>query len=126
MKQKLALCCTLIHQPVVLFLDEPTTAIDILGARTVRTLIKRLSTEFHKTIVLTTHDLTEIEQLCDRVGIMVKGKLAAIGTSDEIEQQFKKAELEDVFIGLATGEGVLESDLIHSKKSGILGKILGR
>lgn len=127
MKRKVLVARALVMDPELVFLDEPTTAIDILGARTVRNLITKLSKEYNKTIVLTTHDLTEIEQLCDRVGIMVKGKLAAIGRPDELELQFKKAELEDVFIGLATGEGVLSEDYAQfTQKKGILSKLLGR
>ena len=100
------------------FRGEPTTGIDILGARTVRNLIKRLSKEYQKTIILTTHDLSEVEELCDRVGILVKGKLAAVGRPDELEEEFKQADIEDVFIGLTTGEGVLEEEMIDTKKKG--------
>ncbi|MHA2252885.1 MAG: ABC transporter ATP-binding protein [Candidatus Kariarchaeaceae archaeon] len=106
MKRKVLVARAIVMNPDLIFLDEPTTGIDILGARTVRNLIKKLSKELQKTIILTTHDLNEVSELCDRVGIMVNGRLAAIGTPDDLEQQFKKAHLEDVFIGLATGEGI--------------------
>jgi ABC-2 type transport system ATP-binding protein len=108
-------------------LDEPTTGIDILGARTVRNVIKKLSKELHKTIILTTHDLTEVGELCDRVGILVKGKLAAVGTPDELEEKFQRAGLEDVFIGLTTGEGVIEEEfLIKEKKQTLFSRIIKR
>lgn len=127
MKRKVLVARALVMDPDLIFLDEPTTGIDILGARTVRNLIKRLAKELHKTVILTTHDLTEVEELCDRVGILVKGKLAAIGTPDELEQQFTQAHLEDVFIGLTTGEGVLEEDLTTAKrKRGLFSRILRR
>jgi ABC-type multidrug transport system ATPase subunit len=58
----------------------------------------------NKTIFLTTHDLTDLEELCDRVGIIHEGKIIAIGTPDELEEKFKKSGLEDLFIGLTTGE----------------------
>jgi len=77
----------------------------------------------HKTIILTTHDLSEVSELCDRVGIMVKGKMAAVGTPDELEEKFQKAGLEEVFIGLSTGEGVLDADGFSQpakKRKGIL------
>lgn len=106
MKRKVLVARSMVVDPDLIFLDEPTTAIDILGARTVRNLIKRMAKEMHKTIILTTHDLTEVGELCDRVGIMVNGKLVAIGTPDQLEEKFKKSNLEDVFIGLATGEGI--------------------
>jgi len=106
MKRKVLVARALVMDPDLVFLDEPTTGIDILGARTVRNLIAKMSKEMHKTIVLTTHDLNEVGELCDRVGIMVNGKLAAVGTADELEDHFKAAHLEEVFIALATGEGI--------------------
>ena len=106
MKRKVLVGRALVLQPEILFLDEPTTGIDVLGARVVRHLLKQLSEREKITTVLTTHDLTEIQQLCDRVGILVEGKLAAIGTPVELEAQFKAVNLEDVFVGLATGERV--------------------
>ncbi len=126
MKRKVLVARALVMDPDLIFLDEPTTGIDILGARTVRNLIKRLAKELNKTVILTTHDLSEVEELCDRVGILVKGKLAAIGSPDELEQQFTRAHLEDVFIGLTTGEGVLEEDLTTKKRRGFISRILRR
>ena len=104
MKRKVLVARALVTNPDLVFLDEPTTGIDIVGARVIRNLIKKLSTELNKTIFLTSHDLAEIEMLCDRVGILSEGRLAAIGTPDELEQTFKATGLEDVFIGLSTGE----------------------
>jgi ABC-2 type transport system ATP-binding protein len=104
MKRKVLVARSLVTNPDLLFLDEPTTGIDILGARVIRNLIKKLSKEMNKTIFLTTHDLTDLEELCDRVGIIHEGKIIAIGTPDELEEKFKKSGLEDLFIGLTTGE----------------------
>ncbi|MHA2247932.1 MAG: ABC transporter ATP-binding protein [Candidatus Hodarchaeales archaeon] len=127
MKRKVLVARALVMDPELIFLDEPTTGIDILGARTVRNLIKRMSKELQKTVILTTHDLSEVEELCDRVGILVRGKLAAIGSPDELEKEFKQADIEDVFIGLTTGEGVLEEDLtMVKKKHGLISRILRR
>ena len=106
MKRKVLVGRALALHPEILFLDEPTTGIDVLGARRVRNLLRQLSEKEKITTVLTTHDLTEVEQLCDRVGILVNGKLVAIGNSDELENEFKAANLEDLFVGLATGESV--------------------
>ncbi|MFX0069422.1 MAG: ABC transporter ATP-binding protein [Candidatus Hodarchaeota archaeon] len=106
MKRKVLVGRALVLYPEILFLDEPTTGIDILGARIVRHLLKQLSETEKITTVLTTHDLTEIKQLCNRVGILVEGKLVAIGRPDELEDKFKAADLEDVFVGLVTGERV--------------------
>jgi ABC-2 type transport system ATP-binding protein len=127
MKRKVLVARALVMDPDLVFLDEPTTGIDILGARTVRNVIKKLSKELHKTIILTTHDLSEVGELCDRVGILVKGKLAAVGTPDELEEKFQKAGLEDVFIGLTTGEGVIEEEFLsQAKKQTLFSRILKR
>ena len=104
MKRKVLVARSLVSNPDLIFLDEPTTGIDILGARVIRTLIKKLSKELNKTIFLTTHDLTDLSELCDRVGIINGGKLVAIGTPDELEEKFKRTGLEDLFIGLTSGE----------------------
>lgn len=104
MKRKVLVARALVSDPDLLFLDEPTTGIDILGARVIRNLIKRLSKELQKTIFLTTHDLTDLTELCDRVGIIHEGELIAIGTPDELEEKFKASGLIDLFIGLTTGE----------------------
>jgi len=103
MKRKVLVARAVVMDPDLIFLDEPTTGIDVLGARTVRNLIKELA-RTKKTIILTTHDLNEVAELCDRVGILVAGKLVAIGTPKELEEKFKQANLEDVFIALSTGE----------------------
>lgn len=104
MKRKVLVARALVSDPDLLFLDEPTTGIDILGARVIRNLIKRLSKELQKTIFLTTHDLTDLTELCDRVGIINNGKLIAVGAPDELEEKFKASGLEELFIGLTTGE----------------------
>lgn len=123
MKRKVLVARALVMDPELVFLDEPTTGIDVLGARIVRNFVKKLSKEMHKTIILTTHDLSEVSELCDRVGIMVKGIMVAVGTPDELEEKFQKAGLEEVFIGLATGEGVLDAGGFSQpakKRKGIL------
>ena len=106
MKRKVLVARALVIEPEILFLDEPTTAIDTLGARVVRNMLKQLSSEQKRTVILTTHDLTEVKELCDRVGILNEGKLVAIGKPSELEEKFRAANLEEVFTGLVTGEGV--------------------
>ncbi|MFX1256115.1 MAG: ABC transporter ATP-binding protein [Promethearchaeota archaeon] len=106
MKRKVLVARTLVLNPAIIFLDEPTSSIDVLGARRVRTMLRQLSKQSNRTIVLTTHDLNEVEQLCDRVAIMVSGKVVSIGKPTELEADFKGAKLEDVFVALTTGEGI--------------------
>jgi ABC-2 type transport system ATP-binding protein len=106
MKRKVLVARALIIEPEIIFLDEPTTGIDTLGARVVRNLLKKLSSEQSRTIILTTHDLNEVSELCDRVGILNNGELIATGKPSELEEKFRAANLEEVFTGLVTGEGV--------------------
>lgn len=79
MKQRLGLAEVLIKQPEVIILDEPTLGIDPSGVREFLTLIKRLSKEQQLTVLLSSHHLHHVQQVCDRVGIFVKGKLLAQG-----------------------------------------------
>jgi ABC-type multidrug transport system ATPase subunit len=106
MKRKVLVARALMIEPEIVFMDEPTTGIDTLGARVVRNLLRKLSKEQNQTIVLTTHDLNEVSQLCNRVGILNEGNLVAIGKPGELEEKYKAANLEDVYTGLVTGEGV--------------------
>lgn len=84
MKQKLVICRALIHDPQVLFLDEPTANLDPEASKTVRVFILELKKE-KKTIFLNTHHLDEAERICDRVGIM-KTKLVAVGRPAELRE----------------------------------------
>jgi ABC-2 type transport system ATP-binding protein len=77
MRQRLHLARALVHDPSVLILDEPTIGLDPVAAVAVRGLIRRLVPE--RTVVLTTHDMREAEELCDRVAIIKKGRIAAVG-----------------------------------------------
>jgi ABC-2 type transport system ATP-binding protein len=106
MKRKVLVARALIIEPEIVFMDEPTTGVDTIGARVVRNVLKKLSSEQKRTIILTTHDLNEVSELCDRVGILNEGSLVAVGKPSELEEQFKAADLEEVFMGLVTGEGV--------------------
>jgi ABC-2 type transport system ATP-binding protein len=84
MKQRLHLARTLLHQPPVLFLDEPTIGLDPIGARELRETIARLHAE-GKTIVLTTHYMFEADALCDRIGVINAGRIVAQGSPDDLK-----------------------------------------
>lgn len=86
MLQKLAVARTLLHQPALAFLDEPTAGLDPLAANALRKELADLSRSEGMTIFLTTHNLAEAEQLCDRMAVIRSGKLVACGTGDEIER----------------------------------------
>ncbi len=87
MKQRLALARALIHKPDLLFLDEPTSGLDPVAAKQVRDLIGHLSRDEGHTVFICTHNLTEAQRICDRVGVMEQGKLLAIGTPSELARQ---------------------------------------
>ena len=83
MKQKLSLVISLVHDPEIIIFDEPTNGLDVLTARTVTDYLQELRAE-GKTIILSTHIFSLVERLCDRVGIIIDGRLAACGTLDEV------------------------------------------
>ena len=84
MKQRLHIARTLLHDPKVLFLDEPTMGLDPVGARELREIIKRLQSE-GKTILLTTHYMFEADALCQRIAILKEGRIVAQGTPQELK-----------------------------------------
>lgn len=109
-KQRFSIATTLINNPKIVFLDEPTTGLDPQARRNVWDLIRTIRNE-GATVVLTTHYMDEAEKLCDRVAIVEKGKIIAIDTPDNLIDQLlvsgfekpkaaKNANLEDVFIHL--------------------------
>jgi ABC-2 type transport system ATP-binding protein len=87
MKQRLALARALLHDPQLLFLDEPTSGLDPEAALQVHELINRIRLQKGKTVVLCTHHLEEAERLCDRLAIIHRGCLLALGTLDELRRQ---------------------------------------
>ncbi len=110
MKQKILIASALIHDPPILFLDEPTSMLDPRASLMVKDLIKQLADSAGKTIFICSHILPIIEELCDRIGIMNQGRLIAVGTVDEIIAQTRTKTLEEAFIAI-TG-GVEEKELL--------------
>ena len=92
MKRKLTIAAGIIHQPGILFLDEPTTGIDVASARQIRSLIKNLNTS-GTTIFMTTHYIEEAERLCHRVAFIVKGQIIKIGTIRELMEEAQKEKI---------------------------------
>jgi ABC-2 type transport system ATP-binding protein len=92
MKQKMAIIRGLLSEPKVLFVDEPTRSLDPVSAQSVRSLIKEKVTAEKKTVVLATHNLTEAEQLCDRLAIMDHGRVIALGSVKELRSVFQTHE----------------------------------
>jgi len=100
-KQKIALAKSLLNDPEILLLDEPTVGLDPDIALKTRELIRRIHAERGITILLTTHYMREAEELCDRVAFIRQGRMVALGTRDELTAMTKTADLEGVFLELA-------------------------
>ncbi|UCD92137.1 MAG: ABC transporter ATP-binding protein [Methanobacteriota archaeon] len=103
MKQRILIASALIHDPPILFLDEPTSTLDPRAALMVKNLVRKLAEDAGKTIFICSHILPVVEELCDRIGIINKGRLVALGTVDSIKKQTRKDTLEDAFIAITGG-----------------------
>jgi ABC-2 type transport system ATP-binding protein len=102
MIRRLEIVQAMLHNPKVLFLDEPTSGLDPVARRTVWEHLQEIHAKLGITIILTTHDMQEAEFLCNRVAIMLKGKLEQIGTTQELKSSLgPDATLSDVFIQYA-------------------------
>jgi ABC-2 type transport system ATP-binding protein len=102
MQQKVALARALLTSPVLLLLDEPTTGLDPRSKLEVQDFIRDVWTTHDATILLCTHDLREAEVLADRVGILDRGKLIALGPAEMLKEQYGSDTLEEAFFA-ATG-----------------------
>ncbi len=103
MKQKVAIARALVHDPEVIFLDEPTTGLDVSAASVFRRLITDLR-QAGKTILFSSHNMGEVEKLCDRVVLMHRGKLRFDGTIAALRQQYGMDDLDDIFAAAVGGE----------------------
>jgi ABC-2 type transport system ATP-binding protein len=110
MKQKVLIAAALIHDPPILFFDEPTSNLDPAAALVVKDLLRKLSDTAGKTIFVCSHILPVVEELCDRIGIINGGKLIAVGTVKEIMAKTRTKTLEEAFIAI-TG-GIDEKELL--------------
>ena len=116
MQQKVAIARALLSHPRLLLLDEPTTGLDPRSKREVQAVVEELRKEYGTTILLTTHDMTEAETLCERVAIMDSGRVMALGTPADLKRSSPKnnghkATLEDVFLEL-TGKRLTHQEAV--------------
>ena len=113
-KQRFSIATTLINNPKIIFLDEPTTGLDPQARRNLWDLIREIKAQ-GKTVIITTHYMDEAEQLCDRIAIIDEGKIIKLATPDKMiddlvatgfekPKPIKAASLEDVFINLTGKE----------------------
>jgi sodium transport system ATP-binding protein len=101
MKQKVALLRAFIHDPPVLLLDEPTAGLDVMSARSIQGFVERFRKE-GKAIMISTHNMTEAQKLCDRLAIIDHAKIVAVGTVAELQKKTSQKDLESIFVQLVT------------------------
>lgn len=102
-KQRVSLARTLIHDPKVIILDEPTTGLDIIASELILSFMQKAKSQ-GKGIIFSTHNLSEVERLCDRIGIIHKGEMKMQGTLSEILENTGTETLSDSFLSLVESE----------------------
>lgn len=106
-KQKLAICIALIADPAVILLDEPTTGLDVQSARSIKDRIIEMTRNHNKTALVTTHDMGVAQELCDRIGIINNGELAACKPTGELLDLFSE-QIYDLRLDRAPANGTLQ------------------
>lgn len=99
MKQKVSIARAMVHDPPILVFDEATSGLDILAAREVLDTVSRLRDQ-GKCIIYSSHIMSEVKRICDRLAIMHRGKILAHGTPSELATKYGEEELEELFFGL--------------------------
>jgi ABC-2 type transport system ATP-binding protein len=111
MIRRLEIAQSLLHNPAVLFLDEPTVGLDPSARETVWDHVLDLRATFNTTMVVTSHHMEEIDQFCDRVALIDRGRIAVIGTPADLKSKVgPNATLDDVFIHLVAGNAETEAE----------------
>lgn len=106
MKQKVSIARTLVHDPLVMIFDEPTAGLDVMTARTVLDFVRTCRSR-GKTVIFSTHIMSEAAKLCDRIGIIHDGSILAEGTLKELQRRYDTADLEEIFVQVVGGEECL-------------------
>ena len=110
MKQKTSIARTLIHDPAVMIFDEPTLGLDVMTARAIVHFVRECRNR-GKTVIYSTHIMSEVEKLCDTVGIIHDGRLVAEGTIPDLRTRYAEQDMEEVFVKAAGGEAALAAAL---------------
>ncbi len=103
MKQKTSIARTLIHDPAVMIFDEPTLGLDVMTARSIVRFVRDCRAR-GKTVIYSTHVMSEVEKLCDTIGIIHDGRLAAEGTLTELRARYGEQDMEEIFVKAVGGE----------------------
>jgi ABC-2 type transport system ATP-binding protein len=120
MIRRLEIAQTILHHPSVIFLDEPTIGLDPVARRHVWDKLRELRESYHTTILLTTHDMEEADELCDRIAILQSGKLAVVGAPEELKRMAGTDSMDQVFIHFAveTGEQTAPySEIVQTRRT---------
>ncbi len=88
-RQRLALCRALLHSPSILLLDEPTSALDPIASKRVRDLILHLSQQYKQTVLINSHNLPEVQRMCERIAIIDQGKILLTGKTEELRHKLR-------------------------------------
>ncbi len=102
MKQKTSIARTLVHDPAVMIFDEPTLGLDVMAARTIVQFVRDCRGR-GKTVIYSTHIMSEVEKLCDVIGIIHGGRLLAEGTLAELRVRYSEQDLEEIFVKAVGG-----------------------
>ncbi|MBQ8293388.1 MAG: ABC transporter ATP-binding protein [Bacilli bacterium] len=103
MKQKVSIVVSLVHDPDIIIFDEPTNGLDVLTARTITDYLKNLAKN-GKTVIISTHIMSLAQKLCDRIGIIIDGKMVICDTLENVLKEYQSDDLEEVFFEIYSKE----------------------
>ena len=106
MKQKTSIARTLVHDPEVMIFDEPTLGLDVMTARAIVRFVRQCR-DRGRTVIYSTHVMSEVEKLCDVIGIIHAGRLVAEGTLAQLQARFGETDMEEIFVKAVGGEAAL-------------------
>jgi sodium transport system ATP-binding protein len=112
MKQKTSIARTLVHDPAVMIFDEPTLGLDVMTARAIVKFVRDCRAR-GRTVIYSTHVMSEVEKLCDTVGIIHAGRLVAEGTLAELQARYGQTDMEEIFVQAVGGEAAVTEALKH-------------